>query len=183
MPGNTPRGGSVAIFRAKAVSSALPTHFLSPVTTHTPSLSIQTTGFLENARFWDRLSNKMTGKPPLTLSGGNSWQAGAMTTTSPARASNEFCNFAGQLLSGSPLIPASRLQEVLGRDPCTLWRWRKRRWLPPLVFIGGRAYYQTSELTEFFRRAAAGDFATPHCPPLPTSIGKGAKRPSDGGGR
>lgn len=95
-----------------------------------------------------------------------------MDTKGPSSTRFELGVPGGQPISTLPLFPASRLQEVLDRDQSTLWRWRKRGWLPPLVFIGGRAYYQTSQLAEFFRRATAGDLATPHCPPKPPAIGK-----------
>ncbi|MBI2926407.1 MAG: hypothetical protein HYY24_11990 [Verrucomicrobia bacterium] len=40
----------------------------------------------------------------------------------------------------------------------TLWRWRRRGWVR-VVNISGKCYVDLNSLTEFDRRAAAGEFA------------------------
>jgi hypothetical protein len=47
----------------------------------------------------------------------------------------------------------------------TVWRWEKRKWLPPAINIGGRKYYRQEQLDDFRRRAAAGEFAASIQPP------------------
>ncbi len=49
----------------------------------------------------------------------------------------------------------------------TVWRWQKRKWLPPAINIGGRMYYRRDQLEEFRRRAEAGEFAASIHPPRP----------------
>lgn len=52
----------------------------------------------------------------------------------------------------------------LGVQPITVWRWRRKGWLPT-VNISGRVYVTREAIADFERRAAAGEFAKPHMAP------------------
>jgi hypothetical protein len=54
-----------------------------------------------------------------------------------------------------------------GVHSCTGWRWIKRGWLPKPINIAGRLYLTGEQITEFKRRASAGEFAVNLRPPAP----------------
>lgn len=46
----------------------------------------------------------------------------------------------------------------------TIWRWRKRGWLPT-VQIAGQPYVRKADVDEFLARAGRGEFANVSAPP------------------
>jgi len=54
--------------------------------------------------------------------------------------------------------------ESLGRTTVTGWRWRRDGWIQT-VNIAGRVYVSDASITEFTRRAEAGEFAKEHKAP------------------
>ncbi len=58
----------------------------------------------------------------------------------------------GGLLSG--YIPEQELAAQLGRNPRTLWRWRKLRIGPPFVMVGEVPYYSVEAARQWL--AAGG---------------------------
>ena len=56
--------------------------------------------------------------------------------------------------------------EGAGISNITAWRWRRNGWLVT-VNICGRQYLTDTAISEFVRRAEAGDFAKEHRVPRP----------------
>lgn len=65
------------------------------------------------------------------------------------------------------LIALRKFLANAGVHTCTGWRWIQRGWLPKPINIGGRLYLTREQITEFTRRAAAGEFALDLRPPAP----------------
>ena len=53
----------------------------------------------------------------------------------------------------------------IGISASTFWRWRQRGWIGEPINIAGRLYLSLAQITEFQRRAQAGEFAAPMRPP------------------
>ena len=51
-------------------------------------------------------------------------------------------------------LPIKQASEMLGVDPSTLWRWRKRGYLMP-VDIGGKRRYRLSEIRRLLNNGRA----------------------------
>jgi predicted site-specific integrase-resolvase len=62
------------------------------------------------------------------------------------------------------VISFTKWREQVGVAPCTAWRWRKKGWLKT-INIAGRLYLSQEAITEFQRRAEAGEFAKVHKTP------------------
>lgn len=65
------------------------------------------------------------------------------------------------------LVALRKFLADAGVHPCTGWRWIKRGWLPEPLNIAGRLYLSGEQITEFKRRAAAGEFSVNIRPPAP----------------
>ena len=63
-----------------------------------------------------------------------------------------------------PIINLNRFCQDAGISQVTAWRWRKAGWLST-VNICGRQYVTGEAMTEFLRRAQAGEFAKEHKAP------------------
>jgi hypothetical protein len=63
------------------------------------------------------------------------------------------------ILAALPPVAYDKFLTDSGASPTTGWRWRKRGWLRT-INICGRHYITAEALTDFNRRAAAGEFAT-----------------------
>jgi len=61
------------------------------------------------------------------------------------------------------LISFNKWLADMGITDTTGWRWRKRG-IIKTVNIYGRLYVSTDVVTEFYRRAEAGEFAKNNCP-------------------
>ncbi len=68
-----------------------------------------------------------------------------------------------------PLQSSRSFRREMNVTASTVWRWEQRGWLPLAINIGGRKYYRQDQLTEFRRRAAAGEFSANIHPPRPTT--------------
>ena len=66
-----------------------------------------------------------------------------------------------------PIICLKKFCEQIGVSDVTGWRWRKKGWLVT-VNIAGRAYVTGGAVSEFLRRAEAGEFAQEHKVPQRT---------------
>ena len=60
-------------------------------------------------------------------------------------------------IDGRPILSLHKFCEQAGISDVTAWRWRKRGWLVTFN-IAGRQYLTDKTLTEFTRRAEAGEF-------------------------
>lgn len=65
----------------------------------------------------------------------------------------------------SNLVAFDRYLESVSVTPTTGWRWRRRGWIKT-VNIAGRVYVERSEIADFERRAAAGEFSQVHRTPV-----------------
>jgi len=70
--------------------------------------------------------------------------------------------------TSSGLVAVRVFCRELNIAPSTHWRWERRGWIGPSHNIGGRKYHTTEQITEFKRRAEAGEFAANIKPPHPT---------------
>jgi hypothetical protein len=61
-------------------------------------------------------------------------------------------------LHAQPPLSLDRFMEQTGLSPMTCWRYRRRGWLTTII-IAGRHYVTREAISEFNRRAAAGEFA------------------------
>ncbi len=61
-------------------------------------------------------------------------------------------------LPESGLIALDKWTQSIGRTPATVWRWRKRGWLPT-VNIAGKNYVTNQASADFRARAERGEFA------------------------
>jgi predicted site-specific integrase-resolvase len=62
-------------------------------------------------------------------------------------------------------VAVRRWIREIGISASTFWRWRQRGWIGEPINIGGRLYLSLAQITEFQRRAQAGEFAAPMRPP------------------
>jgi len=60
-----------------------------------------------------------------------------------------------------PIVSLSKFCREAGISDVTAWRWRKAGWLST-VNIAGRPYLTGEAVTDFLRRAEAGEFAKEH---------------------
>lgn len=67
----------------------------------------------------------------------------------------------------SDLLPFDEWLASLGRSKASGWRYRKKK-LIPTVNLMGRIFVSRAAITEFERRALAGEFAKTHHPPHQT---------------
>ena len=61
-------------------------------------------------------------------------------------------------LAAHPPLALDQFMRQSGLSNATVWRYRKRGWLP-VITIAGRHYVTREAIAEFNRRAAAGEFA------------------------
>lgn|GEM_PF-880134 len=73
---------------------------------------------------------------------------------------------AGIQTDGLGSISLRKWVRIKGVSAVTAWRWRKRGWLRT-VNICGREYVTPDAAADFERRAAAGEFSSPHPVPAP----------------
>ena len=66
--------------------------------------------------------------------------------------------------AGGGLVALNTWLTQVGITPVTAWRWRRNGWLKT-VNIQGRVYLSDEAISEFKRRAEAGDFAKTHKAP------------------
>ncbi|MGD0904152.1 MAG: hypothetical protein ABR924_14530 [Terracidiphilus sp.] len=64
-------------------------------------------------------------------------------------------------IQGTAIVSLSKFCRQASISDVTAWRWRRRGWLST-VNICGRPYITDKGLSEFLRRAEAGDFAKEH---------------------
>ncbi|MBS0661234.1 MAG: hypothetical protein JSR82_23705 [Verrucomicrobia bacterium] len=69
--------------------------------------------------------------------------------------------------TGAP-IALDRWAAQAGRNPTTIWRWRKKGWLKP-INIAGKLYLTPAAIAEFNDRAARGEFSKDVRPPARTN--------------
>jgi predicted DNA-binding transcriptional regulator AlpA len=65
----------------------------------------------------------------------------------------------------SKLVSEIAFRRGIDVVPSTIWRWRKRGWLPTPINIGRRNYYKQSDIDRFMKRAEVGEFAMLAAPP------------------
>lgn len=65
---------------------------------------------------------------------------------------------------GGGLVALNSWLTQVGITPVTAWRWRRKGWLKT-VNIMGRVYLSDDAITEFKRRAEAGEFSKVHAAP------------------
>jgi predicted site-specific integrase-resolvase len=63
-----------------------------------------------------------------------------------------------------PIVSLSKFCEQAGITATTAWRWRRKGWLTT-VNIAGRQYVTGEAVSDFLRRAEAGEFAQEHKTP------------------
>lgn len=64
------------------------------------------------------------------------------------------------------LVAVRKFVKDLGIHPCTFWRWEQHGRIGPVLNIAGRKYLTRGHITEFLRRAEAGEFAVEVKPPV-----------------
>ena len=70
------------------------------------------------------------------------------------------------------LTSVRKFRSEVGIVPSTFWRWEKRHWISKPINIAGRLYLTREQITEFKRRAAAGEFAASIQPLRPAKENK-----------
>ena len=61
-------------------------------------------------------------------------------------------------IENRPILSLHKFCELAGISDVTAWRWRNNGWLTT-VNIAGRPYLTDKALSDFMRRAEAGEFA------------------------
>ena len=86
-----------------------------------------------------------------------------------------------QATTSNALRAAKAVADDEGVDPVSIWR-RGRAGLIEIVHIANRPYVTLASLQEFYRRAAAGEFAKPPSGAARKSAEARSKKEKQGGG-